>query len=211
MRAWIVLGTVLGLLVATTPAAAQLYSWTDENGVVHYTADPASIPPQYRPADLQPMPAPAPMPSAAPTRGGWESWGVTPAPAPTATALTVQFTPGDPIVVPARLNGTPVTLLLDTGADRTMLSPAAVERAGYAKMVVSGSTSVRILGVTGSALASVVTVPLLDVGGARIGPLSLLVHDAGLGGLDGLLGRDVLDAFTVTIDAAAGRATLTPR
>jgi hypothetical protein len=37
------------------------------------------------------------------------------------------------------------------------------------------------------------------------------VHDAGLGGLDGLLGRDVLDAFTVTIDTAGGRAMLVPR
>ena len=52
---------------------------------------------------------------------------------------------------------------------------------------------------------------LLDVPGASVGPVSLIVHDAGLGGVDGLLGRDVLDAFTVTIDAAAGRATLTPR
>jgi hypothetical protein len=29
--------------------------------------------------------------------------------------------------------------------------------------------------------------------------------------VDGLLGRDVLDAFTLTVDTVAGRATLTPR
>ena len=55
------------------------------------------------------------------------------------------------------------------------------------------------------------TVPSIDVAGSRVGPVALLVHDAGLNGIDGLLGRDVLDAFTVTIDTAAGRATLTPR
>jgi predicted aspartyl protease len=105
-----------------------------------------------------------------------------------------------------------MTLLLDTGADRTLVSPAVVARAGYEQTVAPGHGSVRILGVTGSVMAAQITVPLLDIGGARIGPVSLIVHDAGLGGgVDGLLGRDVLDAFTLTIDAAAGRATLTPR
>ena len=202
MSSWTGLRALLIVLLLATPALAQVYTWTDENGIVHYTADPWTIPPQYRPGDL---PAPAPR-----APGGWENWGAAPALMAPA-GMTVRFTPGEPIVVNARLNGVAIALLLDTGADRTLLSPAAVERAGYGRMVLGGSTSVRVLGVTGSAMASVVTVPLLDVAGARLGPLSLIVHDAGLGGLDGLLGRDVLDAFTVTIDTAAGRATLVPR
>ena len=202
----LVVGTLMVVGVAG-PAAAQLYSWTDAQGVVHYTSDYWSIPAEHRPSDVPPPP---PVP--APAHQGWSTWGTaTPKAAPTVPSLTVEFTPGEPIVVAARLNGVSVALLLDTGADRTMLSPAAVERAGYGRMITAQGDAVRILGVTGSAMAQVVTVPLLDVAGARLGPLSLLVHDIGLGIADGLLGRDILDAFTVTIDTAAGRATLTPR
>jgi hypothetical protein len=39
----------------------------------------------------------------------------------------------------------------------------------------------------------------------------VIVHAMPSDSLDGLLGRDVLDAFTVTFDAAAGRVTLLPR
>ena len=194
----IALAAVLVVLATGAPAAAQLYRWTDEHGTTYYTADPWSMPPQHRPDDLPLLP-----PEAPPARVA--------VPPTLSRGTVVEFTPGDPIIVTARLNGVPIALLLDTGADRTLVSPAAVARAGYARMIVSGGAAVRVLGVTGSTLASMVIVPLLDVGGARIGPLSLIVHDAGLGPLDGLLGRDVLDSFTVTIDSAAGRATLTPR
>ena len=199
----VLLATVVldGALVVRA-AAQPLYTWTDENGVTYYTADPWSIPPKYRPDGL-PKEPPASAPGLAVEQP--------PAIVGTKVATVVQFTPGDPIIVTARLNGVPMTLLLDTGADRTLISPAAVARAGYARTVAPGDSSVRILGVTGSVVATQVVVPVLDVAGARIGPVALIVHDAGLGAVDGLLGRDILDAFTVTIDAAAGRATLVPR
>ena len=203
----VIAGAVAALVVLTLlaagPLAAQPYTWTDAAGVTHYTADPRAVPPEYRGDDLPaaPVTPPAnPVVEAAPP------------PAPSSpVGVVVSFSPGQPIVVTARLNGVAMALLLDTGADRTLLSPSAVARAGYIPTIVPGEPSVRVLGVTGSAVAPQVTVPLLDLAGAQIGPLSLIVHDAGLTNVDGLLGRDVLDAFTVTIDAAAGRATLTPR
>jgi len=101
-----------------------------------------------------------------------------------------------------------LTLVLDTGADRTVISPAAFARTG---LDTGSSRVVSIIGVTGSATAREVTVPLLDVAGARVGPLTVIVHDVGLADIDGLLGRDVLDRFTLTVDSARGRATLVPR
>jgi hypothetical protein len=93
-----------------------------------------------------------------------------------------------------------------------VISPAAIERAG-----LSGQTgrSIQVVGVTGTAAATHVTHPHLDVAGARIGPLPVIVYTlptAIRGGegaeVDGLLGRDVLDAFTLSVDTASGRATL---
>src|SRR5687767_4790203 len=36
------------MALAITPAAAQLYRWTDNEGTVHYTSDLATIPLPYR-------------------------------------------------------------------------------------------------------------------------------------------------------------------
>jgi predicted aspartyl protease len=182
---------VLLVLAMATPAAAGLFRWTAPDGAVHYTSDLESIPEAYRTGAVD---VGAPAPNAAPP------------PVPAGTVL--PFGGGGPVVVQARLNGVALSLLLDTGADRTVIAPAALARAG----VDPGSgTPIRISGVTGSAAATLVAVPLLEVAGARVGPLSVIVHAVPSDSLDGLLGRDVLDAFTVTFDAAAGRVTLLPR
>jgi predicted aspartyl protease len=113
-------------------------------------------------------------------------------------------------MVSARINGGGTTqLILDTGAQGTLISPTALAALG-----ISYRDAVRtsIKGVTGDANALSVKVDSIEVDGARVGPLMVVAHDSGLGsGRDGLLGRDFLDHFIVTIDNSARVVTLTPK
>ena len=57
-----------------------------------------------------------------------------------------------------------------------------------------------------------VTLGSLEVGGARVAPLRVYSHDAQMGGdAHGLLGRDFLNHFRVTIDNVRGVVELTPQ
>jgi hypothetical protein len=192
-------GALASVLLAASvlgpvPAGAQLYRWVDGDGVVRFTNDLATIPPARR-GGAQDIGSPQARPPDAP--------------APPATAPVIMtFTPGGPIHAPVVLNGVAATLLVDTGAYRTLITPAALARAGVDP---GQGRLVAIAGVTGQAQAREVVVPRLEVGGTALGPLSVIAHGISTAGIDGLLGRDVLDAFTLTVDPAAGRAVLTPR
>jgi hypothetical protein len=185
------------LLATTSPAAAALYRWVDAAGVTHYTSDRATIPEAYRRSaqELDHPTARTSQPAASPA-----------SPAASPSGAVGPLPPGSPIIVDALLNGVPLRLLLDTGADRTVISPAALSRAG----IDLNGPPFRISGETGSSSASLVSVPRLDVAGAQVGPIGVVAFTVP-GDVDGLLGRDVLDAFTVTVDASQNRATLTPR
>jgi predicted aspartyl protease len=127
-----------------------------------------------------------------------------------AGAARIPFTPGRPILVSARINGSGATqLILDTGAQATVISPSALAALGVSyRNAARGS----IRGVTGQTDVLAVRVESIEVEGARFGPLMIISHDAGLGGgTDGLLGRDFLDNFVVTIDSASRFVTLTPK
>ena len=183
------------LLIALLPgqAWAQMYQWEDEQGTVHYTNELQSVPEPFRSRARFVPASPMAPPAVAPAQG----------------ITRIPFTPGSPILVSARINGGgPVTLILDTGADRTMLTPMALWRLGIS---TDNAPPAEIKGATGTARAALVQVLSVEVGEARAGPLLIIAHDADLKQAEGLLGRDFLERFTVTIDASERVVTLAPR
>jgi len=183
------------LLIALLPgwAWAQMYQWEDEQGTVHYTNELQSVPEPFRSRARFVPASPMAPPAVAPAQG----------------ITRIPFTPGSPILVSARINGGgPVTLILDTGADRTMLTPMALWRLGIS---TDNAPPAEIKGATGTARAALVQVLSVEVGEARAGPLLIIAHDADLKQAEGLLGRDFLERFTVTIDAKERVVTLVPK
>lgn len=131
--------------------------------------------------------------------------------------LAVQFPDGLPltrrgehfVVEVHTAAGEPLRLLLDTGATVTVLKPAVLGR--IAQAAPAGRT-IRL----GTA-AGIVSAPVYDVSGLRLGPLQVqdlqvaAMSLEGLEGIDGLLGMDQLSRFDFRIDPAAGRLLLAHR
>ena len=194
----------LSVLLAAlpSPARAEIYRYTDERGQSHYVEDLHNVPERFRraavPVGLRNAPAPAP---------GTEATAA----AKPAGATVIKYTPGQRIMVDVKINGGFTTrLLLDTGADRTMISPRTLQAAGVSinRPVASG----QITGATGTDRIDYVVVDSLEVGEARVGKMPVGAYElSGTGAGDGLLGRDFLDRFKVTMDAAAGEVHLAPR
>jgi predicted aspartyl protease len=187
-------------LVLVTAARGEIYRYVDERGNAAYADGLDSVPERHRalavPTGLTNKPA-----GAAPTPvEGASTNGVT----------TIRFAPGQRIVADAWVNGTVVVkLLVDTGADRTLIAPRMLTAAGAPPTRPAGRGVVA--GVTGRASADAVVIETLAVGEARVGRMVVIAHDMGQPGLDGLLGRDFLDHFSVGIDPAKGRVTIGPR
>jgi len=182
------------VLLVPTLGAAQVYRWEDGEAL-HFSNSYERIPESQR-SQFGPPP-PVSVEKVDPV-----------VPAPSTTITRIPYTPGSPILVTANIGGTgSVTLILDTGADRTMVSPGALGRLGIA---VDNSLPATIRGVTGTAQGALVQVASVEVGQAKVGPLRILVHDADFKA-DGLLGRDFLDHFTVTIDSKEQQVTLAPK
>jgi hypothetical protein len=183
------------ILLVPSPGSTQVYRWEDQDAL-HFTNTYERVPAPHRDQVGPPLPV-APEP-------------VAPPPTPPLSGVTkIPYSPGSPILVTASIGGAgSVTLILDTGADRTMVSPEALGRLGIS---YAEGPRAEIKGVTGTSQGSMVEVNSIEVGQAKVGPLRIVAHDADLKKADGLLGRDFLEHFTVTIDSKAQQVTLAPK
>jgi len=120
------------------------------------------------------------------------------------------------MLVPLSVNGNDATFVLDTGADRSLVTPAAVQRLGLVLDEWVGTTMRGVGGVVEHRNANPRS---LLLGGIAL-QLRTITHDTSLtvgalrfndsGGpvIDGLLGRDFLALFDLELDMIAHRLTL---
>ena len=196
MRPWTIAFILIFMLLPGL-ALGDIYYWMDDQGTQHYTTRLESIPEPYRSKAI-----PLSLPTSPPVPPE-----ITPRPSPKGLTK-ISFTPGSPVLVSVKINGGgPITLILDTGADRTMVAPSALSRLG-----ISFENALRgvVRGVTGASYAEAVWVNSVEIEEAKVGPLLIIAHDADLKGADGLLGRDFLANFNVTIDSKERIVTLAP-
>jgi predicted aspartyl protease len=138
-------------------------------------------------------------------------------PAPRATSVAIQ-TMQNRYLVPVMLNGTHrATLLLDTGANITVLTPQLARRVGIDLPTGPGASKSKARVASGQEVeVSLVRVSSIMVGSARIDNLQVAVYEIGVLDnsetppltVDGFLGADFLSRFTMTIDPRAGKLTL---
>ena len=175
----------------------EIYYWVDDQGNRNYTTRLDSIPEPFR-AKAEALSLPPPPPAPSELRSS----------EPKNVTINIPFAQGSAVRVGARINGAgPITLILDTGADRTLVSPSALERLG---ILFESASRVVLKGVTGVGYGDGIWVQSVEVGEARVGPLLIIVPETDLKEADGLLGRDFLAHFNVMIDSKQGNVTLKP-
>lgn len=114
---------------------------------------------------------------------------------------------GNTLIVDAVVGGTlPTRLLLDTGAEFTVISTAAARRLA---LNLKDAAVIPLRSASGIFLAPLLKVPSIAVGDATVLDVEVIVHDA-TPGIDGLLGMSFLDSFLVTISTSTERLVLTP-
>lgn len=100
------------------------------------------------------------------------------------------------LTVPVMINGQgPFQFVVDTGADRSVLTPGIAER-----LALPRGPDVMVHGVSGSVLSKTARVTLLRSGDSRLTDAALPVLPYERIGADGLLGVDILEDRNIVID-----------
>jgi len=193
------------LLLTLAPAYAEIYKWVDRDGRVHFSDTLAGIPSEYRDhieekAGLTATSRSDPAPQQVPPKR------LSSVLAPPSYAVPLRRD-GNAMLVEALVGGTVRTrLLLDTGAEFTVLSTAAAQRLA---LNLGSAAVIPLRSASGVFFAPMMKVHSIAVGEATAYDVEVIVHDA-TPGLDGLLGMSFLDNFLVTISTNDEKLILTP-
>lgn len=129
------------------------------------------------------------------------------APEPRYVAPTTRDSIGR-VWAPVLLNGKgPFRLVLDTGASKSAVLARVAENLG----VPMQASTMRVHGVTGSALVSSIAVDSLEVGELLMGASTLPVVPDVFGGADGVLGGEALNGKCIFIDFRHDRIEISHR
>ena len=110
---------------------------------------------------------------------------------------------GGSFVVPFRVGGTVLQIVLDTGAGICLsLAPTAVERLSACAFPASGRTSVTQMGVNGERVCADVLRAEVSVGSLHLGEVDVLANDAPVQGADGYAGMAFLRALDLRFEYA---------
>lgn len=100
------------------------------------------------------------------------------------------------VVVNVRINGRHVRLVVDSGAQRTMLSRQIANQIGIKRL-----SSVHVINYEGqSILSSIGMADSVNLSGLSMYNLPIIISSLPIPGIDGLLGWDVLRQFAILID-----------
>ena len=191
---WITLGALLVGFVSipTRASAGEMYRWVDEQGRVHLTD---TLPKSkgalqefkvYQPSERDPAPEPDDLPISEP-----------------GMVKLTPTKPGGTVVVEAMLNGRlTVPMLLDTGADFTVLTKQVARDLRISSLEDLPKLPFKTAG--GMVMFPIATLQSLRVGTAEARDVNVAIDPDGHMPM-GLLGMTFLRHFKVTVDQQRGQ------
>lgn len=196
-------GAAAAALLASWPGlAAARMQRVDDRGVRMPGA--VGIPGTDRPLSSEPAPHPAVAPGESLSGLGSE---MADDGGPLYAAPTRLDAVGR-VMAPVMIEGQgPFRFIVDTGATRSALSPGLVARLG---LVAGSGAPVRVIGVTGEAVAQTVRVGRLEAGALQLRDLDMpIVEPRVFAQADGILGIEGMTGKRLDIDFDADRVSIT--
>lgn len=178
----------LALWSLSVAAAADIYRWVDDQGIVHFTDNPHNIPQKYRQSTSR-IKAKEPPPGQA-----------QPTPNYSDKASVPLQKLGDVVIVQATLNEKANgRFVVDTGASYTMISRATAKELEID--LEQKRPTIPFQTANGVVQAPLVRLDSIGVGGLQVRDLNAAIHDVFPDpGISGLLGLNFLSNFRIDID-----------